>query len=148
MVPIKDLYFSTLLGRSVLDAAGEKVGRLKDLVCEPDGGTYPRVLCLVVQSGKRERWYDAYQLQTLTPKLVALKVPGRLETQKRVQGLFLARDLLDKQVVDVHGAKVVRVNDLQLTAVGGEVHLVAIDISFRGLLRRLGLERWASGLPR
>src|SRR5438046_10458417 len=52
--------------------------------------------------------------------------------------LRLARDLLDKQIVDTHGAKVVRVNDLQLSDTDGQLRLVGADVGLRGLLRRRG----------
>jgi Mg2+ transporter MgtE len=47
---------------------------------------------------------------------------------------------MDKQVIDIHGFRVVRVNDLELAKIGDEYHLVNVDISGRGLLRRLGWE--------
>src|SRR5438046_8980699 len=56
------------------------------------------------------------------------------------EALRLARDLLDKQIVDTHGAKVVRVNDLQLSEVDGQLRLVGADVGLRGLLRRVGAE--------
>ena len=55
--------------------------------------------------------------------------------------ILINRDLLDKQIVDINGAKLVRVNDLELRDVKGRLCLVAADIGLRGLLRRLGLER-------
>src|SRR5258705_11062502 len=47
---------------------------------------------------------------------------------------------MDKQVVDTHGAKVERVNDLQLSEVDGQLRLVGADVGLRGLLRRVGAE--------
>ncbi|HEY3218109.1 MAG TPA: CBS domain-containing protein, partial [Candidatus Limnocylindria bacterium] len=55
-------------------------------------------------------------------------------------------DLMDKQVVDTHGAKVVRVNDLQLSEVDGQLRLVGADVGLRGLLRRVGAEGLAERL--
>jgi CBS domain-containing protein len=54
--------------------------------------------------------------------------------------LRLGRDILDKQIVDTHGAKVVRVNDLQLEETGGQLRLVGADVGVRGLVRRIGAE--------
>jgi Mg2+ transporter MgtE len=53
----------------------------------------------------------------------------------------MCRDLLDKQIVDIHGAKLVRVNDLKLGDVNGKMCLIAVDIGLRGILRRIGLEK-------
>jgi len=57
--------------------------------------------------------------------------------------LWLVRQVLDRQIVDVDGRRVVRVNDLQLARVGERLCLVGVDVGTMGLLRRLGLERLA-----
>src|SRR5207237_2350746 len=54
--------------------------------------------------------------------------------------LWLSRQILDKQIVDMDGRRVVRVNDLQLSQVDGNLLLVGVDIGSRGLARRVGLE--------
>jgi Mg/Co/Ni transporter MgtE len=54
------------------------------------------------------------------------------------QALYLVADLLDKQIVDVNGRKVVRINDLEIADTGGALRVVAADIGAGGLLRRLG----------
>jgi magnesium transporter len=76
--------------------------------------------------------------------------PGHLRLRRRLdsipvetlpaEALHLGRDLLDKQIVDTHGAKVVRVNDLQLEETGGQLRLVGADVGLRGLARRIGAE--------
>ena len=53
---------------------------------------------------------------------------------------FLARDFLDKQIVDINGRKVERVNDVRIGIIQGKWCVVAVDIGLRGLLRRLGFE--------
>src|SRR5205814_3876737 len=60
--------------------------------------------------------------------------------QQRPDEIGLRADLLDKQIVDIDGRKVVRVNDLGLDDVDGKLHLVAVDVGASGLLRRLGIE--------
>jgi magnesium transporter len=55
--------------------------------------------------------------------------------------LLLKDSLLDKQIVDTHGAKLVRVNDLHLLQVNHTLRLVHVDVGFRGLMRRMGLEK-------
>ncbi len=54
--------------------------------------------------------------------------------------LYLNRDVMDKQVIDTNGFRVVRVNDLELAKIGDDYRLVNVDIGGRGLLRRLGWE--------
>jgi magnesium transporter len=53
--------------------------------------------------------------------------------------LYLARDVLDKQIIDTHGVRVVRVNDLELARVNGHFYVANVDIGGWGLLRRLGV---------
>src|SRR4029077_16697290 len=65
---------------------------------------------------------------------------------QRSDEIGLRTDLLDKQIVDIDGRKVVRVNDLRLDDVDGLLHLVAVDVGASGLLRRLG-DRGAAGAP-
>jgi Mg/Co/Ni transporter MgtE len=60
--------------------------------------------------------------------------------QQRPNEILLRADLLDKQIVDIDGRRVVRVNDLRLDDVEGKLHLVAVDVGTAGLLRRLGIE--------
>lgn len=59
--------------------------------------------------------------------------------------LHLAKDFLDKQIIDIHGAKVVRVNDLKLMRFNGEYHLTGADIGLAGLCRRMNLDKLVDG---
>jgi Mg/Co/Ni transporter MgtE len=59
--------------------------------------------------------------------------------RQRPNEIRLWLDLQDKQIVDVEGRKIVRVNDIQLAPVRGRLRLVAVDVGLAGILRRLGL---------
>ena len=61
-----------------------------------------------------------------------------------------SQDVLDKQILDTDGARVVRVNDIELVRVNGDVMVSNVDIGLLGILRRIGLERlgrWARRAP-
>ncbi|MCC6347858.1 MAG: magnesium transporter, partial [Nitrospirales bacterium] len=58
------------------------------------------------------------------------------------------RDILDRQIVDANGAKVVRANDLRLEGYEDDAVLVAVDVGMRGILRRLGVEHGSEELLR
>ena len=58
--------------------------------------------------------------------------------------LFLVRDILDKQIIDTNGVRVVRVNDLEIRKVGDQYFVVNVDIGGMGLMRRLGLAKTCS----
>ena len=135
------LYLSQAIGRPVLDAAGEPLGRVDDLIVAL-GDRYPPVTGLVLRTDRRRiflPWtsvasFDASggQLSTATIDITEFK--------QRANEIQLRADLLDKQIVDIDGRKVVRVNDLRLDDVDGMLHLVAVDVGAAGLLRRLGVE--------
>ncbi|MDD4179321.1 MAG: CBS domain-containing protein, partial [Candidatus Margulisbacteria bacterium] len=69
-------------------------------------------------------------------------------TMLREGEVLLMRDVMDQQVVDMEGARVIRVNDLKLAKVDQDIRLIAADVGLKGMLRRLGLERvvgWLGG---
>jgi CBS domain-containing protein len=136
------LYLSHAIGRPVLDATGEPMGKVDDLIVAV-GDRYPPVTGLVVATDRRRiflPWshvarFDASGGQLATGQIDITRF------QQRPDEIQLRSDLLDKQIVDIDGRKVVRVNDLRLDEIEGELRLVAVDVGAAGLLRRLGLER-------
>jgi CBS domain-containing protein len=110
---------------------------------------YPVVTGLVV-SRRRELVIPWSSVRTFAAREVALRTT-REEVERfkaAPEDVWLARDVLDKQIVDTDGRRVVRVNDLQLTESGGAMILVAADIGIRGILRRLGIEGLVKSLLR
>ncbi len=136
-------YLSEIQHRRVIEPNGNEVGTLKDLAVVPQG-QFPAVQWAILATGDGEqvvKWADMAQ------EIGHLRLRGRREGMQMVtlppDALRLSRDLLDKQIVDTHGAKVVRVNDLQLSEVDGQLRLVGADVGLRGLLRRVGAESLA-----
>lgn len=134
------VFLSELLGAEVVDVEQRRVGRVRDVtatVIEP----YPVVTGIVVSRGRAEvvPWSS---VRTFAGREVALRSTAeRMPTTPANEAdIWLGRDVLDKQVIDTDGRRVVRVNDLQLVESGGKMLLVGADIGVRGLLRRLGLE--------
>jgi len=142
------LFLTEILGAEVVDVRQRRSGRVRDVtvrIQEP----YPLVTGLVV-SRHRELVIPWSSVRALAGREVALRVP-REDVEKHQASpddVWLARDVLDKQIVDLDGRRVVRVNDLQLTEVRGEMLLVAADIGIRGILRRLGLEGAGKAIAR
>ena len=133
-------YLSEIQHRRVIEPNGNEVGKLADIAVVPQG-QFPAAQWAIIStpSGERVlRWAD------LAQEIGHFRLRNRLETtvdaQLPADALRLARDLLDKQIVDTHGAKVVRVNDLQLSEVDGQLRLVGADVGLSGLLRRVGAE--------
>jgi CBS domain-containing protein len=136
------LYQSQAIGRPVLDAHGEPIGKVDDLIVAI-GDRYPPVTGLVVATGRRAIFLPWSHVASFDGSGARLST-GTIDItrfQQRPNEIQLRQDLLDKQIVDIDGRKVVRVNDLSLDDVEGKLHLVAVDVGAAGLLRRLGLER-------
>ena len=137
-------YLSGLLGKKVLSSAGEGVGKVSDLLVDFDLPR-PVVVNLVWRrSWSEERfcisWAEASSVQDSGIILQVQNHPLPLATCEisPPSQIFLRDFLLDKQIVDINGAKVVRVNDLQFARVDGKLTLAQVDVGSRGLLRRLG----------
>ena len=133
-------YLSEIQHRSVLEPSGTVAGRLADVVVLPKE-QFPAVQWAVLAAPGGEKvipWSELiaevshFRLRTAPTGIRAATLPP--------EALRLGRDLLDKQIVDTHGAKVVRVNDLQLEETAGQLRLVGADVGLRGLLRRIGAE--------
>ena len=136
------LYLSQAIGRPVLDANGEPIGKVADLIVAV-GDRYPPVTGLVVLTDRRRiflPWTSVDHLDTSGARL-RTQVIDIGKFQQRPNEILLRADLMDKQIVDIDGRKVVRVNDLRLDEIEGKLHLVAVDVGAAGLLRRLGVER-------
>lgn len=135
-------FLSDLIGQVVRDADGQEVGKLADLLV-PVNVDYPAVVAVAVRRPDGQTLIVPWeQVELLDDRKLRLRVPIRDATpyQPTENDLFLASQVLDRQIIDVNGTRVVRANDLQLTRTNGLFRLVSVDISTPGLLRRLGVE--------
>lgn len=134
-------YLSQVVGRPVRDRQGEPIGKLADFIVAI-GDRYPPVTGLVVATDKRRihlPWSDVAVFDASGAQLGTATIDID-RFRQRPNELLLNADLQDKQIVDIDGRKVVRVNDLRLDEIEGQLHLVAVDVGASGLLRRLGME--------
>jgi len=146
------IFFSQIVGSPVLDKNGEKIATLKDLIVRinPFAGKseekYPPLAGLLAQTSRREFWIPINKVQTFEEKGIQLySAEVSLERFERRDGeILIGKDVLDKQLVDVEGRRVIRVNELALgLAPHEQVHrLVAVDISFQSLARRILPHGW------
>jgi magnesium transporter len=132
---------TALLGTPVTDAAGHLRGRLKDIAVAtgPDAGKVAGLvlktragLCIVPSQDVMETPAGTLELRS-SGAMVPLVDPGNY--------LYLQQDLVDRQIIDIHGRKVVRVNDVDLEWLGqGSVHLLRVaevEVGLRGAFRRV-----------
>jgi CBS domain-containing protein len=135
------LYLSQAIGRPVRDQHGEPIGTVADLIVAI-GDRYPPVTGIVVKTNGREIFLHWTSVTSLDAggAMLGTSAIDISKFQQRPNEIRLKQDLMDRQIVDIDGRKVVRVNDLRLDEVEGALHLVAVDVGTTGLLRRLGME--------
>ncbi len=128
-----------LIGRPVVDPDGREIGRLVDVVVRHGEETYPPVSGLIVKVANRKSFINGARISELTPSQITLSSTKiNLEPFARRPGeSLLDADVLDHQIVDVDGLRVVRTSDLYLAPFNKEVRVVGVDISFVSFLRRL-----------
>lgn len=142
------VYLSDVLSAPVRDSHGAVVGSVCDLVVNTREA-FPVVAALVVNpanSGRRALSTRTTPLVIPWRQVISIEEPRlRLSVARadihpyvlRPGDVYLARDVLDKQIVDTHGRRVVKVNDLKLAQVRGVARLLGVDISFWAFFRRL-----------
>ncbi|HOT90233.1 MAG TPA: CBS domain-containing protein [Anaerolineae bacterium] len=146
------LYVSQVQNRQVWDAWGQPIGRCADVLVGAVDQPFPPVKALLLRengSGSGERYIPASCISSLYPS-ITLNVPQEKCPPYTPTGdeLRLIDRVLDRQIVDTEGRRVVRVNDLQLARVGDQYCLTGVDVGGRGLLRRLGIERLGQAIYR
>lgn len=147
------IFLSDFLRTTVVDKQQKPLGGVRDiLVSVQDPFPVVRALALRPHGAHAKvidwgavRMGEGHELSLNVTRPALKEYPGAKEL------LWLARDILDRQIVDTDGRRIVRVNDLQLQQRGGDLLVVGVDIGVRGLLRRIGMEgisRWILGLVR
>jgi len=141
------VYFSELMAKPVIDKNGELAGELYDIIVKPTA-VYPQSSHLIVRKGFPNRKYgvvDWLDIKGIDSKELTLSIEQSKivfkEKHNNKEELTLRRDILDQQVVDTYNHKVIRVNDIHLLEVDHCLMTAHVDISLKGLIRRLGFEK-------
>ncbi|HEX2918877.1 MAG TPA: magnesium transporter, partial [Edaphobacter sp.] len=132
---------TALLGTPVTDAQGHLRGRIKDIAVAtgPDAG---KVAGLVLKTRTGLCIVPSQEVMETPAGTLELRSPSALSPLKEDGNyLYLAQDLVDRQIIDIHGRKVVRVNDVDLEWLGhGSAHLLRVaevEVGIRGAVRRI-----------
>jgi magnesium transporter len=135
------LYLSQAIGKPVRDQNGEPIGKVADLIVAV-GERYPPVTGLVISTNRRKIFLPWSSVASLDADgaLIRTRTIDIGKFRQRPNEILLKQDLMDKQIVDIDGRRIVRVNDLSLDIVEGSLRLVAVDVGAAGLMRRLGVE--------
>lgn len=146
-------FLSEILGRTVTDLDGNYVGKLDDLIVrEMMEFTHPVVDGVVIERRGVRQIVPFSAVMSLFAPAIPLKchVEDVPTYEPGENDVFLSRDALDKQIIDTDGARVVRVNDLELVRVNNMLYVSNVDVGLMGILRRIGLggatQKLAAGL--
>jgi sporulation protein YlmC with PRC-barrel domain len=144
-----ELFISEILKKPVLDPKGDELGRVKDFVVVR-GEPLPKISSIIIEGKKGLLNLPWTVLNIFNKRIISANVYGEALQSYELdeKDLLLVRDILDKQIVDVNGVKVVRVNDVKLEGYDTEAVVIAVDVGMRGILRRLGFERGGEDLMR
>lgn len=143
-------FISKLMKTLVLDSDDQPMGRLYDLVIQAEG-SHLDIIGIVVKRGRQKVVVSSDKLAAVNGHL---KVRTHQNETPEVWPVAeddqfrLVRDVLDAQVIDMDGAKVIRVNDIQLDWIGGRLIVSGLDIGPWGICRRLGLAPFLAAVQR
>lgn len=143
------LYLSQVLGRPILDLDGERVATLRDVIVRLGEEDHPPVAGFVARYRRRDFFLPRWRIVHFAEDGVRLSsdILDLRPFMRRDGEVLLARDVLDKQVIDVDGKRVVRVNDVQIIEAANDWRVTGADVSLAGLWRRLAPAFMRSGRP-
>jgi CBS domain-containing protein/sporulation protein YlmC with PRC-barrel domain len=130
-----------LLRRKIVNQEGQELGSVADVVCHWDSHeTYPPLTGIIAKVSWRKVWIPISDIAIIEQTLVKLNTATLdLRDFKSRQGeASISKEVLDHQLIDVDGARVVRASDLYVANLSGKTRLVGVDVGFRPLLRRIG----------
>ena len=126
-------HLSQVVGGELRDATGERLGRVDDLIVRLGDEDYPPVTGVVATVAGRPVFVAAEQIVEIAPGFVTL-IAQQLDLQhfqRRPQEVLLKKDVLDRQLINVDGARLVRANEIELARLEGWYRVVGVDVSLR-----------------
>ncbi|HEY5469226.1 MAG TPA: CBS domain-containing protein [Bacteroidales bacterium] len=147
MTSLTTFYLSGIIGKEAFGADGDDIGIIKDLLVNavPSGKNDPNeqlVTGVRLKIGKETSFYSFKSFRVVKAReILNVNCTGLIELSKDDvnNGLLLVENILDKQIVDMNGRKLVRVNDVRLATLPTGTFAIAVDIGIEGLLRRIGI---------
>ncbi len=147
MTSLTTFFLSGIIGKEVFGADGDAIGVIRDLLVNavPSGQNDPNqqlIAGIKLKIGKETKFYSFNAFRVVKAReLLNVTCSGLIElsNDEVINGLLLVENILDKQIVDLNGRKLVRVNDVRLATLPAGTFAVAVDIGIEGLLRRIGV---------
>jgi CBS domain-containing protein len=134
------LYLSQILGRPIFDGRNDKIATIADVIVRYGQEEYPPVIGLVARYRRRNFFMPRRDISELGEHGAKMRstILDLSPFTRREGEVLLGKDVLDNQLIDVDGKRVVRVNDVQMIdATAGMWRVTGADISLQGFLRRL-----------
>jgi magnesium transporter len=147
MTSFTTFYLSGIIGKEAFGADGDAIGIIKDLLINtlPSGQNDPNsqlVIGVKLKIGKETGYYSFNSFRVVKAREMLNVTCTSLKELKKSEidnGMLLVENILDKQIVDMNGRKLVRVNDVRLVTLATGTFVIAVDIGIDGLLRRIGI---------
>src|SRR5438105_2937164 len=133
------LHLSSVVGSPLRDADGERLGTAEDVIVRLGGAGYPPITGFLVNVAGRTSYLGVDRVSDIGADGVVLR-QAKLDLrrfERRPDEVLLRRDVLDRQLINVEGARLVRANEIELAHLGGSWRVVGVDTGPRGGLRRL-----------
>jgi CBS domain-containing protein/sporulation protein YlmC with PRC-barrel domain len=149
MTPQITFYASQVIGSNIIDQQGNRIGKVLDIIINTaqTGVSYeeafrPVIVGLKTKIDGKVRFlnYDFIKIESKQKhfSFICSQLADLTETIME-NGMPLGKNILDRQIVDINGRKLVRVNDVRLVSIASGTYAIAVDIGTEGLLRRLGI---------
>jgi magnesium transporter len=154
MTKLTTFYLSRLIGKEAFDTDGEAVGIIKDLLISAVPGVQSDsssqlVIGIKLKTGKETGFYSFSSFRVVKAREILNVTCSdlvKIKDEEVNNGLLLVENILDKQIVDLNGRKLVRVNDVRLVTLSTGTFALAVDIGIEGLLRRIGISHMIKNL--
>lgn len=144
-------YLSQILGRNYTSDDGTPLGKISDFLIDQSSlpgkesePIRPRLVAIKVKMGHETRILDfsAFEIKKFKRKLriTCLEIHDII-ADSFPNSLWLAENILDKQIVDINGRKLVRVNDIRLVLIPAGTYAIAVDVGWEGVFRRMRIDK-------
>jgi len=148
MNSITTFFLSRVIGQKAFDTDNKYIGTVKDLLVDPDStlhsSGHPVVNGIKIRLKQQDAFYSFqnFRIEKTNGRIkIICSQLNELSADQISNSLYLVQTVLDNQIVDINGRKLVRVNDIRLVTIVNDTFAVAVDIGIEGLLRRIGIAK-------
>jgi hypothetical protein len=147
-MPVEILHLSSVIKRPLVDEAGDRLGRVQDLIVRVGESPHPPIVGLVVKIGGRDLFVPIRKIAGFESGRVHFageRVDLR-RFERREGELLLAKDLMARHLINLVGGRIIRANEIELARIDGTWEVVGVDPTSRPVLRRLVPRRLGEGI--